>query len=139
MDAWADEFPLYIWSGAERADLSMVRQTVQLMRQSTGYSIPKVVPIGTSVQNPPPLDARVLAIGAAPAYLCDFRLIDPAATPDEWWDALAWVMRLEEDGKATTLLDTIQATFGAKAREISADELVAEQKMSDYLNRMDEG
>lgn len=133
METWADEAPLYIWSGGARADLAALKAAKAELEFDK-----KVKPIGldaTGAQLPDPF-ARVLAIGSRPLFLCDYALTGDRTSPEGWKRALAWCLGLvEHDEKATTTLDILISIMGKGVREISPEELEGERKLAAYLNR----
>jgi len=129
MDVWADESALYIWSGEERADLAPIKAA------KAALNVDRVVkPVGvTSIEQLPSLDTRVLAVGSRPPFLCEYALTSERTSPEGWQRALSWVLGITvDDPKATTVLDILTSTFGPGMKEISAEELAAEEKMAAY-------
>lgn len=141
MDVWADQTALYIWSGGEKADLTPVKAAKRQLERERDHlggiqDIPaQLVPIGaSSLSDLPSLDARVLAIGSRPPFICNYALTSPKTSAEGWVRALCWVLGIAKyDSKATLIEDILISQFGPGVREITPEELEAERKMLAYL------
>lgn len=137
METWADETPLYIWSGERAADLEPVkvakRQLDAEWEQAWGQPSPyRVRPIGVASAVDLPLDARVLAIGSRPPFFCDYALVHESSPPAGWHAALLWVLGIVPvDSRATTMLDTVRSIFPG-AEEISEEQLESERRLAAF-------
>jgi len=132
-DVWSDQKPLYIWSEG-KADLAPIKAA----KLALGIEA-KVIPIGVAtLVDLPNLNARVLAVGTRPPFICEYALTTAGTSGAGWQRALSWVLgETEYDDKATTIEDIMVSMFGAGTREISAEELESERKMRAYVNRED--
>lgn len=135
MKTWADERALYIWSGSVKADLAPIRDA-KLALEVTEL----VKPFGvTSLADLPDLDARVLAIGSRPPFICNYALCSENTSAAGWQRALAWVLGVNSvDEKATLIEDVLGSIFlpdhetGKMLREITQEELDGEKRYADY-------
>lgn len=129
MEVWADQLPLYIWSGGEKADLTPVKAA----KLALGVEM-TVKPIGvTGITQLPKLTSRVLAIGSRPPFVCDYALTSERTSDEGWQRALSWALHItEHDPKATTTEDIMISVFGPGTREIPEAELVAAIRMREY-------
>lgn len=118
---------LQIWS-FERPDLALVIEAkAQVLNEKVFPAYPR------SFEDLPALDARVLAIGSRPPFLCDYALTSERTSLEGMVRALRWVLGVEsDDPKATTILDTMTAAFGPGTREIPLEEQEAMQRLRDY-------
>lgn len=136
MDTWADERPLYIWSGDTAADLAPVKAAkvaLGIQEKVIPFGLDKFgrKPDGTSIS----LHARVLAIGFRPPFICEHALVRETTTAEGFQRALSWVLGLTEvDPKANTVVDAMVAIFGPGTREVTREELESERKMVAYLS-----
>lgn len=124
--------PLWIWARPDaRIDLDAIKRAKAALDLDF-----KIIPCDLNADAVVELsfETRVLAIGSPPPWIFDYWLLAEASSDEEWREALAWVLGDFEDWQATTVLDTVQATFGPGTREISADEQESETRMSNYLN-----
>lgn len=106
-------------------------QAIKDAKAATGLDL-KVYPVSVTEENVANVD-RALAIGAIPPWNINYFLVAENASHDELTQALRWVLTDEEDWEATLVIDQLQAAMST-IREIPEAELVAEKKMSDYLN-----
>ncbi|ACY35937.1 hypothetical protein CMP1-41 [Clavibacter phage CMP1] len=82
-------------------------------------------------------DGRILAVGGHPPFLCDYALVSPSSGPEGVQAALSWVLGDHEDPRATLLIDTLRHVFGPAVRELTAEELAAEERLRAYQQRDD--
>lgn len=143
MDAWADELPLYIWSGGEPTDLSKVKAAKHALETDEfvpwGVPLPKVRPVNCAHWGADGLtfDHRVLAVGSKPPFIIDYFLVGNDAGHEEFTRALAWVLKLvDEDERANLVIDTMTRIFGPGTREVSEEEQAAQQKLRDYQRNL---
>lgn len=80
---------------------------------------------------------RVLAIGAVPDFVCDFILIGPTTPIEQVADAIEWVLGEREDPDATTVADVLGVIFGGVARELTPEDLAAEDALRRYQLGLD--
>jgi hypothetical protein len=59
--------------------------------------------------------ARVLALGTAPPWLCDYALV---TNPANLQAALAWVLSDDVDPRASLVIDQLRSVFGSEVTEI---------------------
>lgn len=122
---------LLIWHAGGPADLTPIKQAKQAL--NVDFTVKPVAVFSDGENDLPDLNSRVLAVGSRPPFLCDYALTSERTGPEGWQRALRWVLRLEEsDPKATTILDTLTAAFGPGVREVSPEELEANQRLRDY-------
>jgi hypothetical protein len=135
-DVWADETPLYIWS-QQKADLTPVKAAKAVLERIDG-EIGRVIPIAVkSLSDLPDLDARVLAIGSRPPFICNYALVGERTSEEGFVRALRWIFRGPgwDDPKATTLDDILTAAFppdpgtGAMPQMVPVEELEAERRL----------
>ena len=118
---------LLIWS-AELADLAPVKAAKAAL--DVDFQVePRAVREPTDLM----WADRVLAIGTRPPFLCDYALVTETTSPEGFERALRWVLHLvEDDPKATTILDTLTAHFGPGVHEVTPEEQEARQRFTDY-------
>lgn len=135
---WADELPLYIWSGEATADLAPVKTAKLALEISETVRPVGLNKLGRNADDIGiPWEARVLAIGSRPPFICNYALTSEKTSPEGWQRALLWVLgKVEFDPKATTIEDIVISVFPG-AREIPEAELEAERKLQAYIERSD--
>jgi hypothetical protein len=138
-----DTWDLFIWSGGEPTDLSKVRAAKAELESDEfnpwATPLPKVRPVNCGPQGLPDttLDARVLAIGSPPPFICHYFLVGEDAGQEEFTRAMTWVLGLvEEDERANMVIDTMRRVFGPETREISEEEQEATKRFRDYQRNL---
>ena len=130
---------IYIWSHEHPIDLAPLKAAkarLEYERDSLdGWrDVPeKVKPVAVrGIEQLPGLDTRVLAVGSRPPFLCDYFLVSPDASPEEWVEAFVWVVTDYQNGRATTIVDTLTSHFGPGVREVPPEEIEGMQRLRDY-------
>lgn len=127
--------PLPIWAAErDQVDLAPIRKAKEALGLPFKV-VPWWVPAPDGRAGIP--DFRVLALGTRPPWICDYALVNGRGGDAGLQAALAWVLGDHEHPRATTVLDILSATFGPGVREISPEELEAEEKFRLYLTRQD--
>lgn len=121
---------LYIWSATRPVDLAPLKAAK--LSLPIDDTIKPAYP--QTPEDLPDFDARVLAIGSRPPFLCAHALVTPRTSMGGWVRALSWSLGItEHDDKATTIVDTLTAVFGPGVREVPPDEIEGMQRLRDYL------
>lgn len=119
---------LHIYWATEDRDLSRIKAA------KLALGIPYTVYPSTASAS---TNARILAVGGHPPFLCDYALVSPSSGPEGVQAALSWVLGDHEDPRATLILDTLRHVFGPGVRELTADELAAEERLAAYQQGRD--
>ncbi|MDF2915886.1 MAG: hypothetical protein K0S70_103 [Microbacterium sp.] len=129
---------LFIWAGGEPIDLAKVKAAKAELDDGI-TEVPTVRPVNCGALGAQGLtfDDRVLAIGSAPPFLCDFFLVGEEAGPEEFTRALAWVLNIvEHDDRANAMGDTLKAVFGPGTREVPQEEIDAKRRLHEYQRNL---
>jgi hypothetical protein len=87
-------------------------QTQAIRAAKVALALPFTVQIVAAV---PGAGLRVLALGTAPPWLCDYALVTDPANLKE---ALKWVLSDDVDPRASLVIDQLRSVFGLSVNEV---------------------
>lgn len=87
-------------------------QAASIRAAKAALALPFTVQIVAAV---PGAGLRVLALGTAPPWLCDYALVTDPANLEA---ALKWVLSDEVDPRASLVIDQLRSVFGTNVTEV---------------------